>query len=396
MAKVHFWQFLIDDEGRPIEGADIYVYLAASNEAAYIYMDEIAGAPSNKLPQLKTNSEGFFEFWVGDSSEVNGYESTQKFKLYWERIGIASGKIDYVDIFQPTLPVDETDDNTEKNKSVSNKLAKSWEEHRLNTGHVVHGIQEYDSDADDTKRNKLISNNLGNKWQTHRLFSFNTHVNPPSDELDIPEWEDPESEYYGAHGLQQIKVSGDNASDTVFNKLLNNALGNKWDEHVNFNFETDTEGTEGFTGTAHGLQPVDFGPLSVPIEDATPDQIKEYDTYNKLVSNRLIRSLLETLTQKSQIFAKQIPKMDWSPSIYTDGIYYHTLVHGLETENISVNFWRKQTRRQENGAEIENKALFTPADVFILDENQILIHVTELIDLDVVINGQTNKIIGLE
>lgn len=181
-------------------GADISICLAQSDEAAFIYFNEIGGEPVGTAPQLKSNSEGFFEFWIGDSSEKNGYSTTQKFKIMWERIGIESGMIDYVDIFPVTLPVDETDSDKEKNKCVSNLLAKNWQNHVTNESHIIHGIDEVNLDLDLPIRNKLISNTLGIRWQDHRRYSFNKNVVIPPNAADeeLALWENPDNfEKYG-------------------------------------------------------------------------------------------------------------------------------------------------------------------------------------------------------
>ena len=396
MARVHYWQFLVDEDGKPIEGANVSIFLANSEELAYIFLDEIGGAPLKSSPQLKTNMEGFFEFWIGDTSEKNGYSSTQKFKLHWERIGIAAGMIDYVDIFPPTMPVNTNDDNEDRNKSVSNKLAKGWEEHRLSINHIVHGINEFDHTIDTLKRNKLISNRYGILWNNHRLMNFNTHVISLSGEDSYAPWEDiNDLENYGAHGLQSINISGNNASDTVYNKLMNNALGNKWNEHVDFNFNLHTIGTSGFDNSAHGLKPVDFGTISYLVSGATLTEIEEFNKFNKLVSNRLIREIYNNLTNKPSMFCKTIQKELFQLGTYNEGWYY-TIVHGLKSVNVGCSFYKNQERILEDGKITENKALFVPANVYILNENEILVYVNEWSNFDVVIWAQTDKIDELE
>jgi len=395
MARVHYWQFLIDEEGRPIEGADVYVLLANSDEGAFIYKDEISGEAVSSLPQLKTNTEGFFEFWIGDLSEINGYNSTQKFKLYWERIGIASGMIDYLDVFPPTIPVDETDNSPDKNKSVSNKLAKGWEEHRIDLNHIIHGIREYNFKEDDLKLNKLGSNRFFNLWNEHRLMNFNLMSVSPSSYESRAEWEDENSDIYGAHGLQSINVSGGNSSDTIFNKLMNNSLGNKWDSHTNFSFKLHTESTSGFINTPHDLYPVDFGTLSYPTTSSSIEEINEYDKYNKLVSNRLIKNILDNISIRPMSFNKTIYKEQWAPSLYNEG-FYTSIIHGLNTETINISCFKIGKRKLEDGRMIDAKILFTPADVYIVSQNEITIYVNEITDVYVIITGQNDKLIEME
>jgi len=101
MARVHFWSYLIDEEGIPIQGADINVYLSETTSPAMVYLSETTTTVTNTLPQTTTNHEGFFEFWIGDINEPAGYSVPQKFKITWEKTGVAEGYIEYVDILPP-------------------------------------------------------------------------------------------------------------------------------------------------------------------------------------------------------------------------------------------------------------------------------------------------------
>ena len=95
MARVHVWQYLLNEEGQPIPGADIQVYLASTTTSAAIYYDERGGDPDYG-GHMTTLSNGFFEFWVADDSEDGGYALDQKFKVTWNKAGISSGFIDYL------------------------------------------------------------------------------------------------------------------------------------------------------------------------------------------------------------------------------------------------------------------------------------------------------------
>jgi len=129
MSRYHYWQFLVNQEGQPINGAEINVYLAGTDEPAFIYKSEFGSDGTDDAPQIITNKAGYFEFWLGDDTELDGYPIGQKFKITWRREGIASGSIDWIDIFPGFAPVDETDDNPMKNKLVSNLLAMGWQMH---------------------------------------------------------------------------------------------------------------------------------------------------------------------------------------------------------------------------------------------------------------------------
>ena len=115
MARVHFWNFLLNSEGQPIENAEVWVYLAGTLTPADLYQSETgyysitplsntfqsyedADETQSGVEIIKTDDTGYFEFWVGDNNEVNGYEATQKFKIKWYKAGVAEGEIDYVNL----------------------------------------------------------------------------------------------------------------------------------------------------------------------------------------------------------------------------------------------------------------------------------------------------------
>lgn len=224
--RTHYWQFLIDETGAPIPNAEVSIYLAGTDTPLYIYRDEIGGSPSNETPQVITNAEGFFQFWVADASEINGYEPNTKMKIAWERTGIAQGYIDFIDIFVSTIPVDETDTSVIKNKALSNYLANLWETHRLDVSHKVHGIDEVNLEDTDPILNRLISNELGKKWEDHSTYSFGT------------------SAISAAHGLEAVDI---NDNDTRFNKLVSNDIIRKLYGHI----ETIDTGSWTVTGSEY-------------------------------------------------------------------------------------------------------------------------------------------------
>jgi len=133
MARVHVWQFLLTDVGTPIADANIYIYQAGTLIAANVYLAETGGSTVTSVEggvNVTTDSNGKFEFWIGDAWETGGYSPNQKFKIAWYKIGIADGEIDYVNIFPGHREVDTTSTNTDKNKLVSNNLAKGWEDNK--------------------------------------------------------------------------------------------------------------------------------------------------------------------------------------------------------------------------------------------------------------------------
>ena len=201
MSRFHYWQYLINIEGQPISDANISIYLAGTNTAANVYLDEFGENYASQTPQIITNNLGYFEFFIGDAAEQYGYEKGQKFKLEWEKPGVAFGKIDWIDIFPHTEEVDETDTNEIKDKLISNNLAYLWENHRTSTlqddGFPIHGIEPINESDTDTFPNKLLSNELGKKWNDH---VEETYVDNP-------------------HSLEPVNISD---TDQTFNKLVSN------------------------------------------------------------------------------------------------------------------------------------------------------------------------------
>jgi hypothetical protein len=85
-----------------------------------IYTSESGSATISVAPHLVTNQDGYFEFWIGDSSDSNGYSSMQKFKIAFNKAGVVSGYNDYISIYAAFIPVDLTSSDASKDKTISN------------------------------------------------------------------------------------------------------------------------------------------------------------------------------------------------------------------------------------------------------------------------------------
>lgn len=385
MSRVHYWQNLIDTNGNPIDGASIYVYLANSSTPAYVYKDEITGSASNVIPQLTTSDTGYFEFWIGDSSEGSGYSSDQKFKLVWEKIGVASGMVDNIDIFPLTLPVDVTSDDTERNKSVSNLLAKRWEAHRTSQDYVVHGIEEVVDGSETLKRNKLVSDMLAKLWNDHRLTSFDGQAPPSATDL-LADWEPG-----NPHGLKPFEPGAD-VEDVTTCRIVSSKQANEWTDHVEFDFSTDTVGVSGFDGmTPHGLMPCDFGTASFDPSGASDEELEEHQRFNKLVSNEVMEDVFVSLSRKAKFFEKEIKEEDWHLCQYAPG-YNYTLTHGLGTPFPVFQMYKLVEIQLEDGTYATYKAVFQPQDIFIVDDDTCLIYVNKSEDINVVVLGRNDEV----
>lgn len=174
MARYHYWQFIVDEEGSPLDSVEIRFYLSDQPTVeASIFLNPTTGAiTTTSQADLKTDANGFFEFWVGDPWEVEGgYDHTQKFRLEWFKAGIVAGLIDPVDIFPPLPSVDETitgqtiGEKEKKNKLISNALAYRWNQHidQPVPSASPHDIQPVVHCDTDNEFNKVVSNRLINQ-----------------------------------------------------------------------------------------------------------------------------------------------------------------------------------------------------------------------------------------
>lgn len=224
MARIHYWQFLVNEEGQPIEAAQISVYLSSSTSAAIVFDREYGGTPTSSLPQTFTDQNGYFEFWIGDEGEgSNGYTNDTKFKITWAKVGVAAGSINYVDIL-PNInvgyPVDVTDaTDTTLNKFISNYFGNRWNEHvKIDLSSVdpssglpiytppVHGLYRMQKGFGDELENKIIANADSFRWDTHREWYFNVAASGS-----------------GPHGIEPVNI---NDTNTTINKLVSNNLMN--------------------------------------------------------------------------------------------------------------------------------------------------------------------------
>lgn len=222
MARKHYWQFLVTDEGNPIENASITIYEAGSENPVWVYTDEIGGTGTASAPQVTTSKKGFFEFWVATNDEANGYPITTKFKIAWSAPGVSGGYIDYVDVFSTAVaPVLIGDSNPDLNKAVSNALATGWELHKNWTiaidGHGVHGLYGVDVGDTDPVLSKLVSNFYAKRWTDHESTDYTGATDifaPPTN----------------PHGIEQGDATFV-STDTTVNKLVADSWTKNWESH---------------------------------------------------------------------------------------------------------------------------------------------------------------------
>lgn len=207
MSRIYYWQFILDEEGRPLESVDIRFYLQdnPSEEAEIFTHPSLGVSTTTSEANIQTDGNGFFEFWVGDEFEDSGgYASTQKFILEWNRAGIYTGSIDNIDVFPPLFTVDEADNTSvskdDKNKLVSNALAFKWDNH-VDSGIAgrPHQFAPVDTTKTDTTKNKLVSNSLINYLLTALASAGTLSIEASAAierNFDITSWTASGDDYY--------------------------------------------------------------------------------------------------------------------------------------------------------------------------------------------------------
>lgn len=177
MARIQYWQYLLDRQGRPLQDASVRVYLAGTLNEADIYLNATFGSiAKSSVIDLKTDKYGFIQFWVGDRWEVRGgYNETQQFKIVWENtVDSIQETIDNLYIFTPVRPIDVSDaikgntSNRDKDKVISNAQGYNWDTHTdsivpLDNPHGIAPVTFFDLG---TLQSKVISNKLGYQMYT--------------------------------------------------------------------------------------------------------------------------------------------------------------------------------------------------------------------------------------
>lgn len=188
MARVDYWQYLLDRQGNPLQYAEVRVYLAGTTDEANIYLDSKFGSISRSSTEdLKTNQYGFVQFWVGDQWETEGgYNTNTQFKIVWQNdVDGIEETIDNIYIFTPVRPINITDSikgvpsNKDKDKVISNTQGYDWDTHvdlTLPSG-SPHGIAPAEFFQLGTLQSKTISNKLGYQMYQMAALAATTPVN---------------------------------------------------------------------------------------------------------------------------------------------------------------------------------------------------------------------------
>lgn len=251
MARIDYWQYLIDQQGRPLQNAQVRVYLAGSTTEANIYLNASFGAfTTSSVEDFKTNKYGFFQFWVGDEWETNGgYDATQKFKIVWQNdVDGIQEEIDDICIYAPVLSIDVTDDikgvpsNKDKNKLISNNQGYKWNTHvdSIVPSASPHNLQPVVFFDLDTIQNKIISDKIGYQMYEMALTASSISVDVSAANFyhtTISSWTASGGLYYTdiAHNFNNyypivkvIKTSNDRDMEIESLKSINSNVTRIW------------------------------------------------------------------------------------------------------------------------------------------------------------------------
>lgn len=93
--RYHYFETIRDQLGNAVASASVYVYESGSETDLTIYAANSGGSSLGASPQLTTDADGEFEFWVDDDD----YDQDQKIKTVITKTGFTTKTIDYIDIF---------------------------------------------------------------------------------------------------------------------------------------------------------------------------------------------------------------------------------------------------------------------------------------------------------
>ncbi len=317
MARTHVWKFLVNQAGEPIENAKVYVTLAGTDEAVWVYFDEFGSAGTRTDPQISTLENGFFECWIDeledfdpegtvDNANAISYGFSQKFKMRWEKVGIANGWVDYIDVFPPNRYFRKLD--------LTNCSSESLD--------------------------KVISNSLGCKWDQHAEWD----IRLPDNGLPV-------------HGLEYVRVED---TDYIQNKIISNRDGWRWEEHHLSTVQSPLSAGYGLLhGTPHDLHPVDV--------------LSQDETFNKVVNNKLMYDIVTELNLLAQIVMTIQPLSGSGADAYwgltASGSYEATLTHDQSIPYPDVTCYMTN--------ELAEEVLVKTAEVIYLDDDNIKVRIEE-------------------
>jgi hypothetical protein len=206
IARKHYWQYILDEEGTPVEDAEVRIYLAdiPAIEANIFLHPEYGGFSTSSVVDLRTNENGFFEVWFGDEFEIEGgYGPGQNFRITWtyelSPSGSFSETIQKLSFYSPLFPVD-LEDNTDEqlHRMISNILANRINTHTdtivpSSSPHdiVPYSLFEIVKDDSDNYYNKVVSNKLVYQMYELAYQSLTAPINASAAEIYSEDFSSP-------------------------------------------------------------------------------------------------------------------------------------------------------------------------------------------------------------
>ena len=201
LSRIHFWHYVLNSEGGPIQNAEIRIYLNDDpTKEANIFLTETSSVfTTSSVAELKTNSDGFFEVWFGSEFEDGGYDHKQEFRLEWYKAGISPGVIQAINPWPNTFSwnnINSGVDLNHKNKFVSDFLANKWWTHfnSIVPSANPHNLKSVDFNSgcvNNNKYNKVVSNKMLKDiidWSVAESTEVLTYGGVVEDQRDITSW----------------------------------------------------------------------------------------------------------------------------------------------------------------------------------------------------------------
>lgn len=219
--RVHFWHYVLNSGGEPIENAEIRLYLNDNpTTEANIFVNELSAVSTTcSQADIKTNSNGYFEFWLGGEFD-DGYSHTQEFRLEWYKAGIKPGFINNINPWPNAFSWKNLNtgvDRNHKNKFVSDDMVSDWLNHvtAIVPSASPHDLQAVQfSTCGDNIYNKVVSNKF--LYDINQLGLISSAASLPSGgvlehQQDITSWT-VSGAYYYADITHPINITSRNVS----------------------------------------------------------------------------------------------------------------------------------------------------------------------------------------
>lgn len=101
MARAHYWQYVLNVSGSPVEGATVSLTLMPDITDVVFYTTQ---SDATTATSVETDENGRFDLWIGDLDETVGYATNSTFALNVSGDTIDPISIEDVHIPFPNVP----------------------------------------------------------------------------------------------------------------------------------------------------------------------------------------------------------------------------------------------------------------------------------------------------